>query len=78
MVRPGNQVGFAWLWANFERRATALAHLKADDYAHMRHMRIRLPAAKATKEARGVEHNVDPGIMVALMLHQLNTMQRAA
>ena len=31
--------------------ATALAHLKADDYAHMRHMRhmrIRLPAAKRT------------------------------
>ena len=26
--------------------ATALAHLKADDYAHMRHMRIRLPSAK--------------------------------
>ena len=26
--------------------ATALAHLQADDYAHMRHMRIKLPAAK--------------------------------
>ena len=26
--------------------ATALAHLQADDYVHMRHMRIRLPAAK--------------------------------
>ena len=23
--------------------ATALAHLQADDYAHMRHMRIKLP-----------------------------------
>ena len=27
--------------------ATALAHLKANDYAHMRHMRIKLPAAKS-------------------------------
>ena len=25
--------------------ATALAHLQADDYAHMRHMRIKLPSA---------------------------------
>ena len=28
--------------------ATALAHLKANDYAHMRHMRIKLPPAKGT------------------------------
>ena len=27
--------------------ATALAHLQADDYAHMRHMRIRSPKAQA-------------------------------
>ena len=26
--------------------ATALAHLQADDYAHMRHMRVKLPATK--------------------------------
>ena len=26
--------------------ATALAHLQADDYAHMRHMRIKLPRAR--------------------------------
>ena len=26
--------------------ATALAHLQADDYAHMRHMRIKLPKAQ--------------------------------
>ena len=26
--------------------ATALAHLQADDYAHMRHMRIKLPKAR--------------------------------
>ena len=58
--------------------ATALAYLKADDYAHIRHRRIKLPAAKATKEPRGLEQNVGPGIMAALMLHQLNTMQQAA
>ena len=26
--------------------STALAHLQADDYAHMRHMRIKLPKAR--------------------------------
>ena len=29
--------------------ATALAHLQADDYAHMRHMRIKLPKARRTE-----------------------------
>ena len=32
--------------------ATALAHLQADDYAHMRHMRIRLPAVKGASRNR--------------------------
>ena len=32
--------------------ATALAHLQADDYAHMRHMRIRLPAVKGVSRNR--------------------------
>ncbi len=32
--------------------ATALAHLQADDYVHMRHMRIRLPAAKGASRNR--------------------------
>lgn len=32
--------------------ATALAHLQADDYAHMRHMRIKLPAAKGIRRNR--------------------------
>ncbi len=32
--------------------ATALAHLKADDYAHMRHMRIRLPTARGVSQNR--------------------------
>ena len=30
--------------------ATALAHLKADDYAHMRHMRVRLPTAQGERK----------------------------
>ena len=56
--------------------ATALAHLKADDYAHMRHMRIRLPPARRAR--RREEQNVDPGIVAALVLHELNAMQKAA
>ena len=32
--------------------ATALAHLQADDYAHMRHMRIKLPPAKRMSRGR--------------------------
>ena len=28
--------------------ATALAHLQADDYTHMRHMRIKLPVTNGT------------------------------
>ena len=31
--------------------ATALAHLKADDYAHMRHMRIKLPKVQRGRTA---------------------------
>ena len=58
--------------------ATALAHLQADDYAHMRHMRIKLPPAKKPKQMREVEHQVDPGIMAALVLHQLNAVRYAA
>lgn len=56
--------------------ATALAHLQANDYAHMRHMRIKLPPAERSRcrEERGV----DPGIVAALVLHELNAVQRAA
>ena len=32
--------------------ATALAHLQADDYAHMRHMRIKLPKAQGASRNR--------------------------
>ena len=56
--------------------ATALAHLKADDYANMRHMRIELPPASRAKHRQ--EQDVDPSIVAALMLHELNTAQRAA
>ena len=40
--------------------ATALAHLKANDYARMRHMRIKLPKAqrrKAQKSSKGACHS---------------------
>ena len=58
--------------------STALAHLKADDYAHMRHMRIRLPAAKRAKAKQVEEQQIDPGIIAALVLHELRTVQQAA
>ena len=54
--------------------ATALAHLQADDYAHMRHMRIRLPEARERKH----EKKPDAGIVASLLLHQLNGMRQAA
>ena len=37
--------------------ATALAHLKADDYAHMRHMRIRLPEERRRKREEQPERS---------------------
>ena len=58
--------------------ATALAHLQADDYAHMRHMRINLPSAKMGRTKRVAEQQVAPGIVAALVLHQLNAAQQAA
>ena len=58
--------------------ATALAHLKADDYAHMRHMRIRLPSVKGNKAKRKSEQLVAPGFVAALVLHQLNAVRQAA
>ena len=42
--------------------ATALAHLQADDYAHMRHMRIRLPKARRREPEQMRERACrDPG-----------------
>ena len=58
--------------------ATSLAHLRTDDYIHMRHMRINLPAAKRTKWKQLEELQIAPGIIAALMLHELHTVQQAA
>ena len=42
--------------------ATALAHLQADDYAHMRHMRIKLPKAQCREPEQLPERTCrDPG-----------------
>ena len=42
--------------------ATALAHLQADDYAHMRHMRIKLPKVQRGRAAPKPEQSCrDPG-----------------
>ena len=42
--------------------ATALAHLQADDYAHMRHMRIKLPKARRSESRQLPEPACrDPG-----------------
>ena len=56
--------------------AMALAHLKADDYAHMRHMRIKLPKVRERKPEPA--QDVDPGLVAALLMHQFNDRQRAA
>ena len=44
----GQKVSLHVVLSTLAYLATALAHLKANDYAHMRHMRIKLPAAKGT------------------------------
>ena len=54
--------------------ATALAHLKADDYAHMRHMRIKVPKVREQKPAQ----DIDPSLVAALLLRELNDAQRVA
>ena len=58
--------------------ATVLAHLKADDYAQIRHMRIKMPPDKRPKEKREPKQRVDPGVVAALVLYDLNAVQRAA
>ena len=58
--------------------STVLAHLKANDYAHMRYMKIKLPSAKRPKANRVEVHSVDPNMVVAFVLHELATVQRAA
>ncbi len=42
----GQKVSLHGVLSTLAYLATALAHLKADDYAHMRHMRIKLPKAR--------------------------------
>ena len=42
----GQKVSLHVVLSTLAYLATALAHLKADDYAHMRHMRIKLPKAR--------------------------------
>ena len=56
--------------------ATALAHLMADDYAHMRHMRVKLP--QENRQQRQPAPEVAPGVVAALLLHQLNELEKAA
>ena len=42
--------------------ATALAHLQADDYAHMRHMRIKIPQVRRGSVTQRPERSCrDPG-----------------
>ena len=55
-----------------------LAHLKANDYAHMRHMWLRLPPAKKTTENRVVHQSVDPGMVAASVLQELSDIQQKA
>ena len=56
--------------------ATALAHLKADDYGHMRHMRIKLPKARDGRPAP--VQDVDPGVLAVLLLHECDESRKAA
>ena len=58
--------------------STALAHLKADDYAHMRHMRIKLPKARTLKRWPEIAWDVAPGLVAAFLLQQFKESQRAA
>ncbi len=54
--------------------STALAHLKADDSAHMRHMRIKLPKARQYKPAA----KPDRDMVAAWLLYEYRAMQQAA
>ena len=55
---------------------TALAHLQADDCVPMRHIRIKLPEVKGARPEQAAEQQVDLGIIVALVLYELRTVQR--
>ena len=55
--------------------ATALAHLKADDYADMRHMRIKMPKAQKSKPP---EKPLDPCVAAAVLLYACKDVLQAA
>ena len=74
----GQKVSLHVVMSTLAYLATALAHLQADDYAHMRHMRIRLPSVQRPRAWPELEQNVDPGIVAALLLHELKSAQQAA
>ena len=74
----GQKVSLHEVLSTLAYLATALAHLNADDYAHMRYMRIRLPAAKRAKSKRVAEQQIDPGIIAALVLHEFRAGQKVA
>ena len=54
--------------------ATALAHLKADDYAHMRHMRIRLPRDREEKPSKMPNRDM----VAAWMMYQFSLVRQVA
>ena len=54
--------------------ATALAHLKADDYAHMRHMRIKLPKAREEKPSE----MMNPDMVAAWLMYQYTLVRQVA
>ena len=58
--------------------ATALAHLKADDYVHILHIRIKLPPTKGTQQERELQLGVNPDIVATPVLHQLNAIPQTA
>ena len=47
---------------------TALAYLKADDYAHMRHMRIKLPKAQRKKAQQPQEEPISNQLRSPLLM----------
>ena len=74
----GGKVALHVVLSELSYVATALAHLKADDYAQLRYMRIKLPSAGKTRKQLDPERKVDPGVVAALMLHELKAVQMVA
>ncbi len=74
----GEKVSLHVVLSTLAYLATALAHLQADDYAHMRHMRIKLPPVRKATSEPVADQQIDLGIVAALVLHELNAVQQAA